>query len=152
MSDLALERPSSPAATSSTRAATRAAATLAAAPSVALLLKQAEQRVREVVRPALDEHGLSLEHWRILAVLHDQPGLPMSPLAEAAVVPAATLTRHVDKLVELGLVVRRVDPVDRRRAVTALAPRGTAYVRRLRDLERLAESEILAQLFPSGNS
>lgn len=130
-------------------AAGEAAAALAAAGSVAIVLKRAEQLVRERLQPLLDEHGLSLEHWRILAVLHEQPGLPMSPLADAAVVPAATLTRHVDKLVELGLVVRRVDPVDRRRAVTALAPRGTSYVARLREQERSVERDALAEIVPN---
>ena len=37
-----------------------------------------------------------------MAVLHVEPGQPMSILAEAAVLPAASLTRHVDKLVERG--------------------------------------------------
>lgn len=141
MSDLTLEH--------AAPEASEVSAALASAGSVALVLKRAEQAVRERVQPLLDESGLSLEHWRILAVLHDQPGLPMSPLAEGAVVPAATLTRHVDKLVELGLVVRRIDPADRRRAVTALAPRGATYVARLRDAEREAEQSVLAAIVPN---
>lgn len=108
--------------------------------SLAVLLKQTEALVRERLRPALDELGLTLEHWRIMAVLHDAPGASMGPLAGQAVVPAATLTRLTDKLVERGMVVRRIDPGDRRRTVVALSPMGVRLTARLR-----AEEDELAR-------
>ncbi|KRA28141.1 MULTISPECIES: MarR family winged helix-turn-helix transcriptional regulator [unclassified Nocardioides] len=104
--------------------------------SVAVRIRQAEAAVREALQPLLDEHGLTLEHWRIIAVIDDEPGLGMSEVAVAAVVPAASLTRHMDRLVERGLVVRRADPEDGRRAVVALSPRGQTYAARVRDVER----------------
>lgn len=87
-------------------------------------LRQQEARILARIQQLLDEHGLLPEHWRILAVLDEHPGTTMTALAAAAVVPAASLTRHVDRLVERSLVVRRVDSHDRRRAVLALSPRG----------------------------
>ena len=69
----------------------------------------------------------------------ERPGLRMTELAEAAVLPAATLTRHVDRLVERALVIRRIDPDDRRRAVVALSGRGEQMARRLREVESDAE-------------
>jgi DNA-binding MarR family transcriptional regulator len=114
--------------------------------SLALLLKQSEQRIRLRLQPTLDELGLSLEHWWIMSVLHERPGIGMSPLAEAAAVPSATLTRHMDKLVERGMIVRRVDPDDKRRVVAALSPTGEALADRLRHEERLIESAIAAGL------
>ena len=93
-------------------------------PSSLLLLKQIERRIELGLQPLLDEFGLSIEQWRVMAVLHAEPGQPMSILAEAAVLPAASLTRHVDKLVERGLVLRRIHPDDRR-IVTALPVGGT---------------------------
>ncbi len=54
----------------------------------------------------------------------------MSTLAETAVLPTASLTRHVDKLVERGLVVRRIHSDDKRRVVTALSPVGTTVAER----------------------
>lgn len=104
--------------------------------SIAVRVRQVEAAVREVLQPLLGEHGLNLEHWRILAVIDDEPGLGMSEIATAAVVPAASLTRHMDRLVERGLVVRRADPEDGRRAVVALSPRGQEYAARLRAAER----------------
>lgn len=104
--------------------------------SLAVRVRQVEAALREVLRPLLAEHELTMDHWRILAVVDDEPGLGMSEVATLAVVPAASLTRHMDRLVERGLVVRRIDAVDRRRAVVALSPRGQEYAGRLRLAER----------------
>lgn len=112
---------------------------LAAPSSVAVRLRQAEATLRGALQPLLDEHGLTGEHWRIIAVVSDHPGLGMREVAAAAVVPAASLTRHMDRLVEHGIVVRRVDPDDGRRAVVALSPRGEAYAERLRTAERAVD-------------
>ncbi|MCD4524812.1 MarR family winged helix-turn-helix transcriptional regulator [Nocardioides sp. cx-173] len=114
---------------------TEGLATAAQTGSIAVQLRRAEAAVRERLQPVLDEHGLSLEHWRILAVVEDTPGLGMSDVGAEAVVPAASMTRHMDKLVEHGLVVRRVDPADRRRAVVALSARGQRLAGRLRRAE-----------------
>lgn len=114
--------------------------------SLAVLLKQSEALVRDRLQPSLDEVALTLEHWRIMAVLHEQPGLGMTSLAELAVVPNATLTRHVDKLVERGMVVRRVDPDDKRRVVAALSPLGARLTTRLRAEEDALAEQIAARL------
>lgn len=106
------------------------------AASLAVRVRQVEAMLRGALQPVLDEHGLTLDHWRVLAVLAEQPGLGMREVAAAAVVPAASLTRHVDRLVERGIVVRRIDPGDRRRAVVALSPHGQAYAGRLLAVEQ----------------
>lgn len=115
-------------------------------PSLAVLLKQTEALVRDRLQPSLEEVGLTLEHWRIMAVLHDQPGLGMTTVASAAVVPNATLTRLVDRLVERGMVVRRVDPDDKRRVVAALSPMGTRLAARLRAEEDVLAAELSVRL------
>lgn len=112
--------------------------------SLAVRVRQVEARLRGALQPILDEHGLGMDHWRIMAVLGDDPGLGMSEVAATAVVAAASLTRHVDRLVELGIVVRRVDRHDKRRAVVALSPRGSAYAARLRAAESSVEPFDLA--------
>ena len=104
--------------------------------SLAVRLRRAEAEVRARLLPVLDDNGLSMEHWRIIAVVDEQPGIGMSTVASEAVVPPATLTRHMDKLVARGLVVRHVDPADKRRVVLALSPRGQALAARLREAER----------------
>jgi DNA-binding MarR family transcriptional regulator len=114
--------------------------------SLLLLLKQAERRIEHQLLPILAEFDLSLEQWRVMSALADEPGLPMSTLAGKAVLPNASLTRHVDKLVERGLVVRRIHPSDRRRVVTALSPVGTTVAERLRAEECRVESAIATEL------
>jgi DNA-binding MarR family transcriptional regulator len=109
---------------------------------LSLLLKHAEHTVRLRLQPLLDEVDLSLEHWRILSVLLVQPGLRMSTIADAAVVPSATLTRLMDKLVERAMIVRHVDPADKRVVVAALSPRGEELASRLRAEERAVEAAI----------
>ncbi|GAA3682936.1 hypothetical protein GCM10022237_47030 [Nocardioides ginsengisoli] len=104
--------------------------------SLAVQVRRVEADLRQVLQPILDEQGLTMDHWRIIAVIGAEPGLGMSEIATAAVVAAASLTRHVDRLVAQGIVVRRIDPDDRRRAVAALSPRGEQYAARLRAAER----------------
>jgi DNA-binding MarR family transcriptional regulator len=121
--------------------------------SLLLLLKQAERRIELGLLPELDEFELTIEQWRVMSALHAEPGLPMTTLAETAVLPPASLTRHVDKLVERGLVLRRIHPSDKRRIVTALSPVGTTVADRLREAERRIERELpLPGLLPDGNT
>lgn len=114
--------------------------------SLVVLLRYCENKVRQRLQPLLDEAGLSHEHWRIIALLHEQPGIGMSAIARGAVLPSASATRHVDKLVERGLVVRRVDADDKRRVVTALSPRGQKIAERLLEEEHAVEEALTARL------
>lgn len=121
--------------------------------SLLLLLKQAERRIELGLLPELDEFELTIEQWRVMSALHEEPGLPMTTLAETAVLPPASLTRHVDKLVERGLVLRRIHPEDKRRIVTALSPVGATVAVRLRAAERRVERALdVGDLLPDGNT
>lgn len=114
--------------------------------SLVVLLRYCENKVRLRLQPLLDEAGLSPEHWRIMALLHEQPGIGMSAIAKGAVLPSASVTRHVDKLVERGMIVRRIDADDKRRVVAALSPRGQELAERVLAEERAVEETIAAGL------
>lgn len=114
------------------------------AEGLTLRLKHVEQSLRRALDPILSAEQLTFEHWQVLAALLERPGLRMTDLADFAVIPAATLTRHVDRLVERALVIRRIDPADRRRAVVALSTLGRSLAERLRDAERVAPTPGLA--------
>src|SRR5262245_677124 len=109
---------------------------------MALQLKRAEQALRRRLQPILAEHDITFENWQVLAALHETPGLRMSDLAEAAVLPPATLTRHVDRLVERAFVVRRIDAEDRRIAVIALSKQGDTLVAGILAAEERACPEV----------
>lgn len=111
-------------------------------PSLALLLTQAERSLRRQLEPALAAAGLTFDHWRIMTVLLARPGIRMSTIADEAVLPAATLTRHMDHLVARAMVVRRIDPADKRRVVAALSPMGEQLALRLRADEQVVEDAI----------
>lgn len=114
--------------------------------ALGVLLRRAEHAQHAAIQPALAEHGVSLEHWHLLAVLAARPGLGMSELASLALLPAATVTRHMDRLVERALVVRHVDPADRRRVVAALSARGGALVAEVRAIETDLEARLATRL------
>jgi DNA-binding MarR family transcriptional regulator len=95
------------------------------------LLTRAERLAARRLRTVLDEDGCSLDAWRVLTLLADGEGHSMTSVAEAAFLPPATLTKLVDHLVDQNLVHRRVDPLDRRRVLAHLTPRGETYWQRL---------------------
>jgi DNA-binding MarR family transcriptional regulator len=88
------------------------------------LLSRAERLSVRRVQSVLDEFGCSVEAWRVLDLLSDGHGHNMTALAEHAFLPAPSLTKLIDQLVDQNLVFRRVDPVDRRRVLAHLTPRG----------------------------
>lgn len=99
---------------------------------LAVLLARAQRRVERALAEAYADFDLTAEQWRILSVLLDEPGQTMTRLADGAALPAGTLTRHVDRLVERGLVLRKVHAEDKRRAVVALSPVGASAAREIR--------------------
>lgn len=88
------------------------------------LLTRAERLSVRRVQSVLDEFDCSVEAWRVLDLLSDGQGHNMTALAEHAFLPAPSLTKLIDQLVDQNLVFRRVDPADRRRVLAHLTPRG----------------------------
>ncbi|MDQ1042923.1 MarR family winged helix-turn-helix transcriptional regulator [Streptomyces sp. V4I2] len=95
------------------------------------LLTRAERLAARRLQTVLDEDGCSLDSWRVLALLADGEGHNMTAVAGAVFLPPPTLTKLVDHLVDQNLVYRRVDPLDRRRILAHLTPRGQSYWRRI---------------------
>lgn len=116
------------------------------ATSLALLVRQVEHqledRIARGVAPLLAEHDLTPERCRVLAALAVEPGQTMTQLAQASVLPPASLTRHVDRLVSRGLVLRTTYPGDRRRVVAALTDRGHQVHGLVREREREVQEEL----------
>ncbi|MDV6012428.1 MarR family transcriptional regulator [Haloechinothrix sp. LS1_15] len=108
---------------------------------LAELLTRAEHEVSRRLGAALDAEGLTLPQWRVLALLADGSGHTMRDIAEHAMLPAATLTRVIDRLVEVNLIYRRGDIADRRRVLVYLSARGKNLYRNLAaTLEREEEA------------
>ncbi|WP_028923689.1 MarR family winged helix-turn-helix transcriptional regulator [Pseudonocardia acaciae] len=111
--------------------------------SLAGLLAQAERTVAQRLESALRSAAeLTIEQWRVLALLADGLGHPMSEIAAFALVPPPTLTKIIDRLAERTLVYRRVDTQDRRRVLVFLSNRGAELHRTVRAQVADAEREV----------
>lgn len=90
-----------------------------------LLFQAARQRELFFTRTA-GASGLTLQHWRTLAVIRRIESCSMKDLALYAAVDRTTLTRVVDHLVAQGLVERWSPARDRRQVQVTLSPAGEA--------------------------
>ncbi|MFC8850495.1 MULTISPECIES: MarR family winged helix-turn-helix transcriptional regulator [unclassified Micromonospora] len=99
-------------------------------------LTRAERLLARRVGAVLAAEGLSVEAWRVLCLLADGQGHPMSEVAAEESLPPGTLTKLVDQLVDQNLVYRRIDPQDRRRIRAYLTARGRREQERLDALVR----------------
>lgn len=119
-------------------------------PSLPLLLRQIEheleRRMAEGIEPVMREHDLTPERWRVVAALAARPDQTMTELSRASVLPPASLTRHVDRLVTRGLVVRRPDPSDGRRVVATLTEAGLTLCDRVQASEHEVHDSLRSQL------
>ncbi|MGN7777946.1 MarR family winged helix-turn-helix transcriptional regulator [Mycolicibacterium sp. 22603] len=91
----------------------------------------------------LDADITGIDGWRVLGSLRSGDGFTMSDIALALTIPPPSLTRIVDKLVDGGFVVRRVDAMDRRRVLIYLSARGKTKVRKLVRQEGLVKSALI---------
>jgi len=79
------------------------------AAALSRLIGRVERHVSRRLEGVLAEDGLSLDQWRVLDVLADRRGHPMSEIAGHIMVPGPTLTKIVDRLVDTATVYRLVD-------------------------------------------
>jgi MarR family transcriptional regulator, transcriptional regulator for hemolysin len=91
---------------------------------IGLHLAQAQKAVARAFNDALAEAGGSVPVWLVLlSAAHGRPGSQLD-LARAVGIEGPTLTRHLDRLEESGLVVRKRDPDDRRAIRVELTEAG----------------------------
>lgn len=80
---------------------------------------------------ALKAHQLSIDMWRVLAVLAHGGEQRQVDLAARTSIDASTISRIVTRLARMGLVTRRRSQNSNREVVVALTPKGGALVQRL---------------------
>jgi MarR family transcriptional regulator for hemolysin len=87
--------------------------------------------VRTAFEAALERAGGSLGIWIVLNAVSDEGFISHRILATRAHVDGATITHHVDRAEKLGLVLREVDPSDRRVKRLRLTPAGVRLHKKL---------------------
>lgn len=93
--------------------------------------------------------GLTVGGWRTLSLIGRYEPIHPSSIAERTSVDADKVTRAVDRLVNRGLVARKVDKEDRRRVVLTLTARGRRTYAEVDHVRRIVEAEFLSVLPPA---
>lgn len=119
------------------------------------LLLQAREAVMAHTRPALRQHTLSDQQWRVLRVLGEHGTVDTGRVAREAFILGPSLTGVLTRMERDGLVQRGRDPLDQRRTVVQATEKGMALVISLsgtieahyRKMERVLGKQKLAELY-----
>lgn len=95
------------------------------------LVARAHRRLHLQLERTLHAAGLSVEQWRVLAILNDRDGCSMGELAELVLMNHPALTKLADRMVADGLIHRFVDKNDQRRVLVSNTERGGVFYQRL---------------------
>lgn len=89
-------------------------------------MMRATAKVGHVLRRAVHEHDLTFPQFGVLRVVGEaEPnGIKLSDIGEKLFVSCGNVTGLVDRLEEMGLVVRTPHPDDRRALLAKLTPQG----------------------------
>lgn len=118
----------------------------ASTPSLQTLLTEASRKATADLESVLRPKGVPVEYWRVLEVLADESGRPMSTLADAVSMRLPTLSKLIDRMVADALVQRAPDPQDLRRVLVYISDPGLQLVTGLRHKVRRQRSALEASL------
>jgi MarR family transcriptional regulator for hemolysin len=91
---------------------------------IGLLAAQVGRKVEEAFDAALAAAGGSRPTWLILLAIVSGAGTTQAAIAEHVGITGATLVHHLDRLERAGLVVRSIDPSNRRIRTLSLTEQG----------------------------
>ncbi len=82
--------------------------------------------VNQQVSQRCKAHGITLEQYNVLRILRGagEAGLPRCDIAVRMISPSPDVTRMIDRMVKLGLVVRGWDSENRRLSIARITPAG----------------------------
>jgi DNA-binding MarR family transcriptional regulator len=90
--------------------------------------------------------GLSVPEWRVMAVLGMSPPLTAGDVCGRTAMDKVRVSRAVARLLSAGLLDRRIDSGDRRRAFLTLSRKGRRVYREIIPLALGAEAQLNAVL------
>jgi MarR family 2-MHQ and catechol resistance regulon transcriptional repressor len=112
------------------------------APGLWLVLMRSHRALSLLAAASIAKAGLGLTDFAALeALLHKGP-LTISEIQDKVLLASGSMTAAVDRLENLGLVVRKASPSDRRARVVELTPQGkrlaaSCFEKHAKDLEAL---------------
>ena len=114
-----------------------------------ILLSDVARQMRAYADQVAQEHGLTRAQMIILARLELQPDVSQNELAAVAEVAPMTIARLVDRLEELGMVKRCIDPEDRRVWRLRLAPAAAPLLDEIRRFRAKLHSVMTSGIDPA---
>jgi DNA-binding MarR family transcriptional regulator len=88
-----------------------------------------------------NKFGLSSAGWRILSIIGRYEPIFPGVAAQLSTMDADKVTRAVDRLVEMGYVIRNTDAADRRRVILCLTSRGHAVYAEVEEVSQELDAE-----------
>lgn len=113
------------------------------ADSVGPQLRIAAKSARMLLERHLSQAGASFGTWTVLAMLEGSGPMVQRVLAASLGIEGPTLTRHLERLEELGLIRRNRAGADRRYALVELTAAGRALCHELDAIARAANNQLL---------
>jgi len=113
-------------------------------PLLGYMLTHASKLIDNEFKRYLKKHKLTLPAWQVLYELAQKKEESINNLAKWTVLNQPTLTNIVDRLVSRGLVIKRVNPQDKRVFFTSLSEEGEKLTSMLISKAEDIESEELA--------
>ncbi len=108
------------------------------------LLHRAAQRMRAALDQVARAEGLAgVRDWIVLSALIAQPGRTQLTLGHALGLDKTTLTSLLDRLETDGLIIRSLDPHDRRARIPEVTTAGRRIQARVTRARDHAEAELL---------
>jgi DNA-binding MarR family transcriptional regulator len=95
---------------------------------IGFLLRRAHQRATSIFTGNFSDLNLTPTQFAALAKIADRGGVSQNLLGRMTAMDPATMKGVIDRLLERGLITRRPDPDDRRRAVLELTEQGMALL------------------------
>lgn len=90
--------------------------------------------------------GVSLVQSHILFEVGRQENLSLNDLSKSLGLDNSTLSRHIQGLVEKGLVQRIQSPTDRRYIMITLTPNGVSYEKQIANQMKIYLQEIISNV------
>jgi len=101
---------------------------------------------RALAEAYADRYGLSINEWRVMAILGRFPGSSAAEVADRAAMDKVAVSRAVSRLLAAGRIQRRTAAEDRRRSVLVLSSAGQRIHRRLTPVLLDYEDALVAAL------
>lgn len=99
--------------------------------SLPMALLKAREAVMKKFSPALKEHGLSSQQWRVIRALVEEQALDATEISERCALLMPSLSRILQNLQKRGLIDRETASDDQRRSLVSITAAGRKLFRTL---------------------